>query len=159
MSQFDIIANAASILGFGFSLGAYIQARRASFAASQARDYIVIRTLADEFERVCVGVDQLLDFIEHDRFAEAALRSGELTSSLSEIPYRRSPYLSEIRKTGLLNVREQLRIIGEVVSSHRRQPISADQKENILRVCRRVSIAIRENLGIIKGQLDQGVNQ
>lgn len=79
------------MLGLLFSLGAFIQARRASVAAKQARDAMLIRTLADEFQMTCNKMDELLDLVVHDRVAEAARVAHELTSTLSEIPHRRGP--------------------------------------------------------------------
>lgn len=159
MNEFSIVAGVASILGLLFSLGALIQAGRASAAAKEARDHIVIRTLADEFEHACIRLEQLLDFIEHDRLAEAAIRANELVSALSEIPYRRSPYLSENHRNELLNARTQVQIVGQVLSTNRNQPLSVERKQRLVQACQRGAMTLRENLGTIKGQLDSGAKQ
>jgi len=57
MYVFGYIADFASVLGLFFSLGAFIQARRASKAANRALEMILIRTLADEVELACVRMD------------------------------------------------------------------------------------------------------
>ena len=156
MNLFSLIAGLASILGLLFSVAALIQASRASSAAREARDRIVVRTLAEEVEVVCNRIDHLLDLIEHDRFDEAASRAHEIASILSEIPFRRDPYLTEDRKNQLLNAREQLRTAGGVMSGNRRQPLSPTQRERVIRVCRSTTMTLREILGTIKGQLDRG---
>ena len=159
MTSLEIIFGIASIFGLLFSLLAWIRAGRASTAAREARDRIVIRSLADEFGLACAKMEQLGDFIEHDRFAEAGIRVHELTSALSEIPYRRSPYLSDNCKNELLNVRTQLRIIAENIMTNRDQPLSADQKQRLIRICRRSIVTLRENLGRIKGEIDSGARK
>lgn len=159
MTSLEIIFGIASIFGLLFSLLAWIQAGRASTAAREARDLIVIRTLADEFELACAKADQLLDFLTHDRQLEAILRTRELTTALSEIPYRRSPYLTEERKNELLNVRENARIMSQVLASGQQTPLSAGQKQRMVRQCQKISITLRENLGTIKGEIDTGAKQ
>src|SRR5689334_14265561 len=154
MITFGYIANLASIGGFLFSLGALIQAWRASIAAEEALEVVLIRTLADEVEYACVKMDQLLDLLQHDRFPEAGMKAHELTSALSEIPHRRSPYLSDERKNILLDVRTQLQVMEQVISSHRREELRPNKRERLIKLCRDCSVILRENLGTIKGGLD-----
>ncbi len=156
MLHFDVIAGLASILGFVASVAAVIQARRASSAAKEARDAILIRTLADEFQAACNRMDELSDLILHDRLAEARRVARELTSLLSEIPYRRSPYLSVERKNELLNVRTQVQDIEHELPPHPAQSLTARKKQNLIHVCHQCSRTLRENLGTIKGQVELG---
>ena len=156
MGLFDVIAGLASVLGFIFSVAAFIQARRASSAAKEARDAILIRTLADEFQTACNRMDELLELILHDRLAEAHRVAHELTSMLSEIPYRRSPYLSVERKNELLNVRTQVQVIEHEIPPHIAQSLTAKKKQNLIQFCRQGSQTLRENLGTIKGQVEFG---
>ena len=166
MIWFNIIAGIASIVGLGFSLAALLAARRAaqradhaSDAAKEARDAVTVRSLADEFQIASANADQLLDFLTHNRLQEARLRALELTSALSEIPFRRSPYLTEERKNELLNVRENARIMSGVLTIGQQRPRSAEQKRRLIRQCQKISTALRENLGTIKGEIDKGARQ
>ena len=166
MIWFNIIAGIASIVGLGFSLAALLAARRAaqradraSDAAKEARDAVTVRSLADEFQIACANADQLLDFLTHNRLLEARLRAHELTSALSEIPFRRSPYLTEERKNELLNVRENARIMSRLLAYGQQPPLSVEQKQQLVRQCQKISIALRENLGTIKGEIDKGARQ
>jgi len=93
MSTFGLLAGLASVLGLVVGIGTWIQAWRASKAAQnasevakEARDAVLVRTLADEFQIACNKMDDLLDLLLHDRFAEAIRVAHELTSALSEIP-------------------------------------------------------------------------
>lgn len=156
MPTFDIIAGLASIIGLLFSIGAFVQAGRASQAAKEARDGILVRTLADEFEVACTKAEQLLDFLQHDRLAEGAIRARELAGALSESLFRRSPHLSEERRDQLLNVRAQFQIIEQEIYKGMRQPFTPKRKEDIINTGRRCLMTLRENLGTIKGELDLG---
>ena len=157
--RFTLLVGAASMFGFVFSLLAWIRAGRASKAATQARDAITLRTLADEFQLACEKTDQLLDFLAHDRMSEATLRAHELASSISEIRFRRSPYLSEERKDELLNAREEARILSQVLASGWQTPLANQQKQRFMRQCEKISTVLRENLGTIKGEIDMGAKQ
>ena len=157
--RFTLIAGAASMFGFVFSLLAWVRAGRATKAATQARDAITHRTLADEFQLACEKTDQLLDFLAHDRLPEASLRAHELASSISEIRFRRSPYLSEERTDDLLTAREEARILSQVLASGWQTPFPHEQKQKLIWQCEKISTVLRENLGTIKGEIDRGAKQ
>ena len=72
MDWFNVIAGSASIGGGVFSYLAWRRAKQAARAAEDARKAVTIRTLADEFHLACERVDQLLDFLAHERFSEAS---------------------------------------------------------------------------------------
>jgi hypothetical protein len=156
MHVFDLIAGVASILGLGFSVGAMVQATRASTAAREARDGILLRTVADELDLACAKMDQLLDFLIHDRFSEAAMRLHELTGALSEIPFRRWKYLTEERRNDLLNARTQLQIVEQEIHKGTSQQLTEKRKGNMVDTCRRCSVTLRENLGTMKAEVDRG---
>ncbi len=156
MTTFELVAGLASIVGLVFSFLAFVQAKRASRAAREARDGILVRTLVDEIELACARLDQLLDLLQHDRIAEAGMIAHGLTSALSEIPFRKSPYLDENRKNDLLNLRAQLQIIEQEISASRGQPMAAKKKQTLVRICQAGSSTLREILGTMKKQLDLG---
>lgn len=169
MIWFNIIAGIASIAGLVFSLKAWIEARRAgqkaedagdraSQAAREARDAVTIRTVSEELQVACERLDQLLDFIQHDRIPEAALRAQELATTLSEVPYRRGAHLDETRQSELLNARTQLQEI-HVTLANSRKTLTTDQKKRGIEICLYVGESLRKNLGIIKGEIDRGAKQ
>jgi len=159
MTSFDIIAGIASILGLIASLGAWLQAGSASKAANKAKESVEIRTLADEFELACGRMDQLLDFIAQDRLAGAALRATELAAILSELPYRRSPYLSGDWKDELLKKQTQMQLLAERILMNPDQPLPSEEKQRLLRICQECRATLGKNLGIIKGKIDRGATQ
>ena len=154
--RFAFIAGIASIFGLVFSWLAWKRAGRASEAAQEARDAITVRTLSDEFQQACEKSDQLLDFLAHDRLPEASLRAHELASSLSEIRFRRSPYLSEERRDDLLTARQDAVILSQILASGWQTPFPDEQKQKLIWQCEKISTVLRENLGTIKGEIDRG---
>lgn len=155
MDTFYILAAISSIAGMLFALFAAIQARRASKAASAARDAALVRSLADELQLACLRGEQLMDFLRHFRYSEACLRVDELTSSLSELPYRRSPHLSTKHQNTLLTSRQQLQTIGETIIKNGTRKDSID-KEQIMRVARRIAMSLREVLGDVRSHIEYG---
>ncbi len=147
MLVFDIIAGVASILGLLTSAAAFFQARSAATAANQAKNAILKRTLIEELEIACHSTNQLLDLIRHDHIIEAGIRADDLSLTLSELPFRRKPYLTDGTKNELLNAREQLTILAETL--RKGQP-SAPQKARNLKTVLGTAMKLREELGKLK---------
>jgi hypothetical protein len=140
-----------------FSVLAFVQAGRAHTAARQARDAVTYRVVADELELACLRAEQLVDFLEHKRFEEAALRVAELTSSLSELPYRRGSYLDKGHQNELMNSREQLASIGLALKPpNRRRMMSDTDSERPVMIARQVTMTLRQVVGIVKSRIDEG---
>ncbi len=157
MNVFTLVAGVASILGLGFSIAAFFAAKAASTAADNARKAILTRTVAEEIEIACKGADQLLDFVENDRDAEARLLAHQLVSALSEMRYRRIGLLDDKRSDELLTQRTQFQIIEDVLSAAKGHPIPREDRERrLLKACRRSSSTLREILGSVKQALDIG---
>ncbi len=97
MPTFSNLANAASVAGLIFSILAFVQARRASKAAREARDGLLMRTLADELELASHVSEQLIDFLVHGRLSEAALKSPAMGRESRASQPRRSPRLLRVR--------------------------------------------------------------
>jgi hypothetical protein len=155
METFNVLAGIASIVGLLLSGLAALLAGRASTAAKDARRAVLVRSLADELEQACTLAEQLFDFVQHDRLREAALRTNELTSRLSELPPRRSPFLSLDDRNRLLTFRTQLQTVGEAIlkREHRRESLD---KEQVLKVMQNVVSGLREVLGGIRSQIESG---
>jgi len=164
METFNVIAGVASIVGLLLSGVAAIQARqaskqakRASQAAIAARDAAIVRTLADELQLASTRAEQLVDFLTHGRFGEAALRSDELTYSLSELPYRRSGYLEVPYKNALLTSRQQLQSISELMAKPSRGSLATPDTDRSIIIARRVVISLREVLGQVRSGIEAEV--
>lgn len=158
METFNVIAGVASIVGLFLSGAAAIQARRASNAAIAARDAAIVRTLADELQLASSRAEQLVDFLTHGRFGEAALRSDELTFSLSELPHRRSGYLQVRHQNALLTSRQQLQSISELMGRvGRGSLVTAFDTDQSIVVARRVVITLREVLGHVRSGIEAEV--
>jgi hypothetical protein len=152
------IANVASILGLVTSLVAFWQAKRAATAAAEARDAIGIRTLVDEIESTCVRLEQLLDFLRHNRLPESALRVTELAGALSEIPSRRAGFLDESQINDVLTTREQLSSIADVIHKNSHGALVDPERGRVLRTAGRALMSMRGLLGAMKSQIEFGAN-
>jgi hypothetical protein len=157
METFNVIAGVASFIGLFFSATAAVQARRASKAAIAARNAAIVRTLADELQLASTRAEQLVDFLAHGRFGEAALRSDELTYSLSELPFRRSGYLQEPQVNALLTSRQQLQSISEIMSQTSPGSLATYDTVQSEAVARRVVISLREVLGQVRSGIEAEV--
>ena len=156
MLAFEIIAGVASIIGLGFSMAAFWQAKSASAAAREARDSILIRTLADEFALVCERIEQLSDLIEHDRFPEATMRAHEVATALSELPFRRGTFLTTEWQNQMLNARTQVEVAAREISRARARPMTQDRKQKLIQAYRQNAANLRERLGTIKAKVEAG---
>jgi hypothetical protein len=150
--DFNTIAAICSIVGAFLSGLAAYQAQRASKAASAARDAALVHSLADELQLACTRGEQLVDFLHQCRYKEASLRIDELTWSLSELPYRRSPYLQTADYDKLLTSRVQLQTIGDAI----RATTDGLESRQIMTVAREVTISLREILGVVRSNIERG---
>lgn len=146
------ITGICSIVGMLLSGLAAYQAGRASKAASAARDAAIVHSLADELQLACTRGEQLVDFLQQGRYSEASLRIDELTWSLSELPFRRSPYLQTPHQDRLLTSRLQLQTIVEAIRT------SSDKfdRKQIMTVAREVTMSLREILGVVRSHIEHG---
>jgi len=159
MPLFEVIAGVASMLGLVASAGALWQARKASRAASQARDSALANTLAGELEAAADGAGTLLDYLKQRRNTEAGLIAHQLVGRLSEIPFRRHRFLDEPGKSQLLNARTQIDIIGEELARIRAATASDDNQQRLIVACQRTYIKLKEHAGKIRGIMDVGAKQ
>jgi hypothetical protein len=151
MISITIISDAASIIGLVFSFLAFLKARSASVAAIQAKQAIYKSSFADELALVCTSMDQLLDLLRHEHHLEAGIRADQLVLGLSELRFRRRPFLAEETVNELLNAREQLQILsGEM----RRQQVSSSTQQRSMKAALATAMKLREELGKMKGNLD-----
>lgn len=134
---------------------AFIHAMRASRSAAEARKAVYIRNLSEEMHLACIRAEELIDFLITARFPEAALRGGELTSTLSELPFRRSPYLAEGHRNVILTARQQLASISEAILAKNAPGQTFDSQRAII-VARQVASKLREILGIVRGRIERG---
>ena len=147
MLVFDIIAGVASILGLLASAAAFFQARSATTAANQAKNAVLKRTLIEEMEIASNSMNQLLDLLRHDHVMEAGIRADDISLTLSELPFRRKPYLTDGTKNELLNAREQLTILAETLRKGQPSPL---QKARNIKTVMETSMKLREELGKLK---------
>jgi hypothetical protein len=166
---FSLIAGLASVVGAILSGLAMFQASRASKAAKEAekaaeraadeaRKAALVRSLSDDLAISSRHAEELLDFLQQARYSEANLRANELAAVLSELPRRRSPYLSEDHQNTLINSRVQVQSIGDAIMRYNDRSEDPD-RDQITKVARLIVTNLREVLGDVRSRIEQGGTQ
>ena len=96
-------------------------------------------------------MDQLLDLLRHEHHLEVSIRADELALKLSELPFRREPFLTEETKNELLNAREQLQILA---AEMRKQQVSSTTQQRSMKAALATAMKLREESGKMKGNLE-----
>jgi hypothetical protein len=78
MLAFTIITGIASILGLGFSIAAWLEAREAASEAKQARKAVRRSSAAEMLTELNHNASELLAFIQSDQFQAASVRARDL---------------------------------------------------------------------------------
>lgn len=108
MLAFNAIAGLASVAGLIFSWLAFVHAKSAATAATEARNAIVLREIAEVIESASQRADQLFDLIRHARYPEASMRVGDLLPVMAELQHRRSSHFQPNDTESLRLVHVQL---------------------------------------------------
>jgi hypothetical protein len=82
---------------------------------------------------------------------ETGIKADVLALSLSELPFRRKPFLTEETRNELLNAREQLQLLAVEMRKPQVTP-AMDQRSRKAAVA--IAMKLREELGKMKGNLD-----
>jgi len=95
MLAFTIIAGIASILGLGFSIAAWREARRAVSAAQQARKAVRKSSAAEMLKDLNRDATELLAFIQSGQYQAAGVRARDLFSQIRSAKGRWERFLAE----------------------------------------------------------------
>ena len=75
-APFTLAAGFASIGGLIYSIRAFSEAKTAAAAATEAKNSILSKNALEELEHTCNKLDQVRDFVGHDKLPEALLRTS-----------------------------------------------------------------------------------
>jgi hypothetical protein len=151
MTILSLIADIASLIGLVFSFLAFLKASTASDAAIQAKQAILKSSYADELAVVCASMDQMLDLLRHKHYLETGIKADVLALSLSELPFRRKPFLSEETQNALLNSREQLQLLA---AEMRKPQVTPAMEQRSMKAAVAIAMKLREEMSKMKGNLD-----
>jgi len=152
MSWFEVTAGCASILGLLASLLAFYQAKSAAKAAGEARNATLSKTIADELQDASGRAEELVDFIQHERFAEADLRARDLLSLLAEVPHRRNKYLDKDSRDDLQQAGAQLQVLTDALTD--KTKASADRLRLVSVTRKYVVVKLKAALGRARTRVD-----
>src|SRR5262249_32601205 len=144
--------NLASVAGLVFSMLAFVFSKRASKAAKEARDSILVRTLMHDMSHAVGIASDLGRTIDVGRVEMALWRVGELINALGYLVERWSDQLSEDSKKSLARVRTQL---GSLRTSLNTLPVGVvepDQRNRMTKSCQTIAEILNSEHGkAVKG--------
>jgi len=139
--------NWASVVGLIFSVLAFLFSKRAAKAAEEARDSVLRRSLSQDMNDANRLAADIVRFVSMERGDIALLRAGELLNETSFFIARWDAKLSDQSKTNLLQAREHLLSIHEVLTRKALSAMAPNPKSQLARVCQQVNLIFSEECG------------
>src|SRR5712692_67354 len=107
--------NLASVAGLVFSFLAFLFSKRASKAASEARELTLSRSLGEDMNNANKIAADVSAYVRSEKAEMALVRLGELISLTSYIISRWESQLPVSSKNRLMTSREQLHIVHDLL--------------------------------------------
>lgn len=147
MDWVGTLANWASIIGLIFSALAVFFSKRASKAAEEARDSVLLRSLSQEMNEGNRTAAEIARFVSMERGDMALLRTTDLLNATSYSMTRWGGRLTEQSRTNLVKAQRQLRSIHDVLTKNAISELHPSEKSQLARSCQRVSVIFSEEHG------------
>jgi hypothetical protein len=139
--------NLASVAGLVFSILAFLFSKRASKAAQEARDSVLQRSLSQDMNEANRTASDIVRFVGMARGDMALLRTGDLLNAKSYFIARWDSKLSQQSTTNLLQVRDQLLSMHEVLNRKAIAEMAPSQKSRLAQLCLTVNHILSEEYG------------
>jgi hypothetical protein len=150
--------NIASVIGVVISVFTLRSARKASRAAEEAKQYILIRTMSQDLshaEQLAADIYAALKGSNHDA---AGMRCRDLNDLVQRFSARWASQLSEQSRNNMLRAREKLTGL-ERGFEKMLDPSDQDKTVRLLRVSREVTKIFVEERAGLEGSLDSNGKQ
>lgn len=139
--------NLASVVGLVFSILAFVFSKRASKAAREARELVLSRSLGEDMNAGNRTATEMVTYVTMGKGEMALLRAGELMNHTSYIIARWQDRLPEVSKNNLLDGREQLRSIQDLLTRTPVADLAARERTRLTRSCQQVNAIFSEEYG------------
>jgi len=139
--------NWASVAGLVFSALAFVFSKRASKAAEEARDTILLRTFGQEMVEAKHMAAEVARFVSEEQREMAQLRIDDLLSRVSYCTKRWDLRLSDESKANLARSRDHLSEVRRVLSKKSISDLNAHQKLLLEQACGQVVTIFSEEHG------------
>ncbi len=153
----DNWGNLASVVGFVFSLLAFIFSKKASVAANQARRAVLLRSFGEDMNIACKVAEDITMLVGADRGEAASLRASELVNRSSFFITRWEARLSESSKNHLLTAREQLKTVQDLLVKTPLRELPPKDKTRLVQTCQSISATFNEEYGLAVKAADSEV--
>ncbi len=147
MDLIGTLASWASIAGLVFSVLAFVFSKRASKAAEEARDSVLLKSLSQDMSDANRIAAEIVRFVSMERGDMALLRAGDLLNQVSYFVNRWDAKLAEQSKNNLLGARVHLNSIHSALTAKSISEMSALQKARLARSCQHVNVIFSEEHG------------
>jgi hypothetical protein len=148
MDLLGTLASWASIVGLLFSVLAFVFSKRASKAAEEARDSVLLKSLSQDMSNANRIASEIVRHVSTERGDMALLRVGELLNEASYAHARWAARLSVESRNNLLRVQEHLLSIHGVLSRKPISELSLPQKTRLAQTCQQVNLILSEEHGM-----------
>ena len=139
--------NIASVAGLVFSILAFVFSKRASNAAQEARNAVLLRSLSEEMNGARGLAGEIVTYVSMGRGDFALLRANDLVNQTGYLLARWDNKLSEESKNKILSAGEQLRRIQEVLTKGAVSNLRTKAKAELSQACQQVNATLSEEYG------------
>jgi biopolymer transport protein ExbB/TolQ len=153
MLAFTIITGIASILGLGFSIAAWLEAREAASAAKEARKAVRKSNAAEVLKDLNRNASELLAFIQADQYQAAGVRARDLFTQIRTAKSRWERFLAAEAAENLDDAQSKVKKISNALASHEVGP-SAGAKQKLMQYAHAVVGILSEESGKIVGRIE-----
>jgi hypothetical protein len=145
--MFNFLGSLASLIGLGFSILAFLFAKRASTAAREARDAALRQSLGEDMHGASASAQEIATYLRDDKSEMALLRIGDLMNQSSYLLARWETRLSERSRNNLQEGAAELRSMHGVLVKGISGDMPEKQKARLARAAQRVSSIFNEERG------------
>ena len=147
MDLLGTLASWASIVGLVFSVLAFVFSKRASKAAGEARDSVLLKSLSQDMSEANRTATEIVGFVDLERGDMALLKARELLNHVSYCVNRWDAKLAERSKNRLLEARERLISIHSVLTTKSIPEMSPSQQARLAQSCQHINVIFSEEHG------------
>jgi hypothetical protein len=117
MLAFTIITGIASILGLGFSVAAWLEARKAVSAAQEARKAVRRASASEVFKDLNRDASELLAFVQECNYGAAGVRARDLFAHIRAAKGRWERFLTQDSRDNLDEAHAKVKEISKSLAS------------------------------------------
>jgi hypothetical protein len=140
--------NLASVGGLFFSILAFVFSKRASTAAREARDAAMRQSLGEDMNGAARIAKEIVTYLRVEKTEMALLRVADLMNHTRYLTGRWGSRLAKKSKDNLVNAREHLRSMHDVLSRNAGEVLMPEERTRVAHAAQQVSEILSEEHGM-----------